>query len=284
MSRSKLLFGNWKMNHGPKATHEYFQALKTKLEPMRARAITGTLSFSAKSVGLFVPTLCLHQALQDAAELKSSLHAVGQTTSPRNLQELHVGAQLAHWAPNGAFTGETSGPMLKEIGIGWVLVGHSERRQFFGETDQTVHRRALSLLEQGFSVMVCIGETLGEREAGQTAAVLSRQVDGFLGGRELAARFAPHLARLSLAYEPVWAIGTGQTATPEQAEEAHEHIRALLESFLGPNEIAIAYGGSVTPENFAELLRKPSIDGGLVGGASLKVDSFTTLIDILGRT
>jgi triosephosphate isomerase len=166
--------------------------------------------------------------------------------------------------------------MLNELGVHWVLVGHSERRQHFGETDQTVRKRAESLLEQGFHVILCIGETRAERESGKTKDILTRQIEQGL----------PNLGsqndnRLIIAYEPVWAIGTGLTASPEQAEEAHHQIRTLLTDRLGNMTAAkmpLLYGGSVTPDNIHSLLACPNVDGALVGGACLKVDNYISLL------
>jgi triosephosphate isomerase len=197
-----------------------------------------------------------------------------------------VAAQNAHWEKKGAFTGEVSGPMLKELGIEWVLIGHSERRQFFGETDETVRKRSESLLEQGFKTIICIGETRAEREAGKTSEVLIRQMVGVCpeAGKGVAACLAT--GRVVFAYEPVWAIGTGLTASPEQAEEAHALIRSLLKKNFDEEAAAktlLLYGGSVTPENIDGLLACPNVDGGLVGGASLKPESFLALVAAGGR-
>jgi triosephosphate isomerase (TIM) len=172
---------------------------------------------------------------------------------------LTVYAQNVHWEREGAFTGEVSAAMLAEVGVRGAIVGHSERRQYFGETDESVRKRAAGALEAGLGVIACVGELESERERGETEDVLRRQV-AVLEAHE----------RLVVAYEPVWAIGTGKTATPEQAEEAHAFIRSLL-------DVPILYGGSLKPENAAELLSQPDVDGALVGGASLDVDSFTAI-------
>ena len=168
-------------------------------------------------------------------------------------------AQSVHWELEGAFTGEVSAPMLLESGATGTLVGHSERRQLFGETDESVRLRAESALEQGLSVIACVGETEEEREAGRTEAVLERQVS-----------VLPRHERLVIAYEPVWAIGTGKTATAETAQEAHAFVKSL-------HETAVLYGGSVKPENAATLLAQPDVDGALVGGASLEAASFEAI-------
>jgi triosephosphate isomerase len=172
-------------------------------------------------------------------------------------------AQNVHWAEEGAFTGEVSAPMLLELGVTGAIVGHSERRQYFGETDETVARRTAGALEHGLRVIACVGESLEERESGQMELVLRVQVEaieGAVGAHE----------RLVIAYEPVWAIGTGRTATAEQARQAHAQIKDLL-------DVPVLYGGSVKPENAAELLAEEDIDGALVGGASLDVESFTAI-------
>ena len=172
---------------------------------------------------------------------------------------LTVFAQNVHWADEGAFTGEISVPMLKEVGVVGSLVGHSERRQLFGETDEGSARRAEHALASGLRVIACVGETEQEREAGETEAVLARQITPL-----------PRHPDLVIAYEPVWAIGTGKTATPEIAQEAHAFIRSLIDA-------PVLYGGSVKPDNAAELLSQPAVDGALVGGASLDPDSFRAI-------
>jgi triosephosphate isomerase len=175
-----------------------------------------------------------------------------------------VFAQAVHWADEGAFTGEVSAPMLLELGVSGAIVGHSERRQYFGENDETVARRVAAALQHGLRVIACVGESLEERLApGQMELVLRLQVEAIAGGA------AAHTG-LVIAYEPIWAIGTGETATPEQAQEAHAVIKTLL-------DVPVLYGGSVKPENAAELLSQPDVDGALVGGASLDVGSFTAI-------
>jgi triosephosphate isomerase len=176
-----------------------------------------------------------------------------------------VYAQNVHWAPEGAFTGEISAPMLVDLGVEGSLVGHSERRQYFGETDETVARRTVAALEAGLRVIACVGESDEERESGQTELVLRVQIEA------LADAVGAH-ERLAVAYEPVWAIGTGRTATAEQAQEAHAFIRALL-------DVPLLYGGSVKPENADELLAQPDVDGALVGGASLDLESFAAICE-----
>jgi triosephosphate isomerase (TIM) len=185
-----------------------------------------------------------------------SLQAAVQTLADTDLA---VCAQNVHWEADGAFTGEISAAMLQELGVYGTLVGHSERRQHFGDTDETVAKRAAAALEAGLWVIACVGETEAEREAGETEAVLRRQVS-VLEAHD----------RLVVAYEPVWAIGTGRTATPEIAQQAHAFVRSLL-------DVPVLYGGSVKPDNAAELLALPDVDGALVGGASLDVDSFVAI-------
>lgn len=222
----KLIAGNWKMFKGPIDTLAFFD------------------SFGAPD-GVDV-VLCPPFVSLEAA--------VGE--------EWPIYAQNVHWADEGAFTGEISARMLLELGVQGTLVGHSERRLFFGETDDTVRRRAEAALAVGLEVIACVGETEAERETGETEAVLRRQV-GVL----------PRHEALVIAYEPVWAIGTGKTATPQIAEDAHAFIKSL-------HETRVLYGGSVKPDNAAELLSQPSIDGALVGGASLDAASFSSLCQI----
>jgi triosephosphate isomerase (TIM) len=224
-----LIAGNWKM-------------FKT---PLEAAAFCRDL----RSVDLGAADVVVCPAYVALAE---SVQALAGT-------EIGVFAQNCHWARDGAFTGEVAAPMLKELGVYGTLVGHSERRQYFGETDETVARRASAALEEGLHVIACVGETEAEREAGETEAVLRRQV-GVL----------EHDENLLVAYEPVWAIGTGKTATPQTAQDAHEVIKGLL-------DVPVLYGGSVKPGNAEELLTQPAIDGALVGGASLDVDSFAAI-------
>jgi triosephosphate isomerase len=189
-----------------------------------------------------------------------------------------VGAQDCYWEKEGAFTGEVAVPMIADLGCSHCLVGHSERRQFFGETDATVEKKIEAVLTNGLTCIACVGETLAEREAGQTFAVLERQVRGGL---------IRHLAspRLVIAYEPVWAIGTGKTATPVQAQEAHAFIRQVVAKAMSPTAaeaVRILYGGSVKPDNIATLMSQPDVDGGLVGGASLDAASFAKIVRFRG--
>ena len=189
---------------------------------------------------------------------------------------IHLAAQNLYWEEKGAFTGEISPLMLKEAGCQYVIIGHSERRQFFGESDETVNRRIKAAQAQGLKVIFCIGETLREREEEKTFSVVGRQIEGGLKGFGSQA-----IGDTVIAYEPVWAIGTGKTATPEQAEEVHRFIREKMEKLYSrkiSEEIRIQYGGSVTPDNIKGLMNQADIDGALVGGASLKSESFSKIV------
>ena len=223
----KLIAGNWKMFKGPRETRDFCEAFAP---PEGVEAV------------LCPPFVSLPAALES-----------GHT----------IFAQNVHWADDGAYTGEISAPMLAELGVAGAIVGHSERRQFFGETDETVARRAVAALGHELRVIACVGESLEERESGQMELVLRAQVEAIrdaVGDHE----------GLVLAYEPVWAIGTGQTATPGQARQAHSIIKELV-------DVPVLYGGSVKPDNAEELLTQEGVDGALVGGASLDVESFTAL-------
>lgn len=222
-----LIAGNWKMYKGPRETREFCEAFSP---PAEVEAV------------LCPPFGSLHVALES-----------GQA----------VFAQNVHWASAGAYTGEVSAPMLLELGVAGAIVGHSERRQYFGETDETVARRTVAALEHGLRVIACVGESEEERESGQMELVLKLQVEAI-------AEATGTSDQLVIAYEPVWAIGTGKTATPEQAREAHTFIKTLL-------PVPVLYGGSVKPDNAEELLSQPDVDGALVGGASLEVESFTAI-------
>jgi triosephosphate isomerase len=187
-----------------------------------------------------------------------------------------LGAQNLHWEKEGAYTGEISADMLVSAGCQYVIIGHSERRQYFGETDETVNKKIRAAIAAGLVPVFCVGETEDEREAGQTFSVLDKQVKKGLEGY-----FAKDLITLVIAYEPVWAIGTGKTATKEQAQEAHQYIRSLVEDNFGAalsGAVRILYGGSVKPDNISQLMQMPDIDGALVGGASLDADSFSRIV------
>jgi triosephosphate isomerase (TIM) len=203
----------------------------------------------------------------------TALYAVGALLQGSTIK---LGAQNVHWEKEGAFTGEVAAPMLRESGVSYALVGHSERRQYFGETNEGVNKRAKAALANGLRPIVCVGETLSQREAGQTEAVIRDHVAGGLAGFTKDA-----MLDTVIAYEPVWAIGTGRTATPAQAQEVHAFIRELLAAmFDGPvaGKVRLQYGGSVKPANAKELLSQPDIDGALVGGASLEAKGFAGIV------
>lgn len=256
--RPILMAGNWKMNLGPQATRDFAQEIRPLIQA--DHEVSKVLADELSAL-LFVSDVSLVAALE-------AFQGTG----------IQIGAQNVHWEDRGAFTGEISPPMIKELGVTWTLVGHSERRQYFGETDETVKKRADSHLKHGLKVVLCIGETKAERESGETEAVIKRQLEN---GLPEAAEILDLTQKLFIAYEPVWAIGTGLTATPEQAEEAHAFTRKCIASEYGEAVAAkmlILYGGSVTPENAQGLLSQPNVDGGLVGGASVKPLSYLSLL------
>lgn len=202
----------------------------------------------------------------------TALHAVGQLLAGSRLA---LGAQNMYSKEEGAFTGEISPVMLKEVQCRYVILGHSERREKFGETDVTVNEKVKLALKTGLTPIVCVGERLEQRDSGQTQAVVRQQVAASLAG------LGGDLVRVIVAYEPVWAIGSGRTATPAQAQEVHALIRELLASLGGTataQAVRIQYGGSVKPENAVEIFAQPDVDGGLIGGAALKADSFTAIV------
>jgi triosephosphate isomerase len=232
---------------------------------------------TTREASAFVTDLLGRIAGEDAVDVViappfTALAAVAQRLSG---SEVSLAAQNVSAEPSGAFTGEISAPMLAEIGCSWGIVGHSERRHLFGEDDALVARKARALREQGMGTIVCVGETLDQREAGRTLAVLEAQLEGSL--RDLHGDDAPQLV---LAYEPVWAIGTGRTADPETAQEAHAYIRQHLDQRFGAQAgaIRLLYGGSVTPKNVYALMAQPDIDGALVGGASLDPEAFSHIV------
>lgn len=190
---------------------------------------------------------------------------------------MHIGAENCHWAKSGAFTGEISAEMLAEMGVEYVIIGHSERRQYFGETDQTVQARVRAALDAGLKVILCVGEVLEQREQGITEEVVALQTKVALGGVS-----EEELSRIVIAYEPVWAIGTGKTATADQAEEVCAFIRSVvakLYSKAAADALTIQYGGSMKPGNAKELLSKEDVDGGLIGGAALVASDFAAIIE-----
>lgn len=199
--------------------------------------------------------------------------AVAATETSR----VEIGAQNMAWQKEGAFTGEISGPMLVDVGAKWVIIGHSERRQYFGETEETVLKRTQAALEYGLNPIVCVGERLEEREANRTEAVLKAQFDG-----GIAPLSGEQFGKVTIAYEPVWAIGTGKTATPDMAADAHRVLRGLVAEKFGADaaaKVRILYGGSVKPDNVKGLMAQPEIDGALVGGASLEGGSFSSIVN-----
>ena len=203
----------------------------------------------------------------------TALYAVGTILQGSTIK---LGAQNIHWEKEGAFTGEIAAPMLKEVGVKYAIVGHSERRQYFGETNDGVNKRAKAALANGIRPIVCVGEMLAQREAGQTEAVVRDHVTGSLAGFSKDA-----MLDTVIAYEPVWAIGTGKTATPAQAQEVHAFIRELLAALFDSQvaaKVRLQYGGSVKPANAKELLSQPDIDGALVGGASLEAKGFAEIV------
>ena len=245
--RKIFIAGNWKMN---KTYDEAVQLAKA----VQQRAVNE----KKINIGVFVPS----PYLRDLA-----------MASP----DLIVGAQNLYWENAGAFTGEISSPMLRSLGISWTLIGHSERRALFGETDEEVNRKTIAALKHCISPIVCVGETLEEREKKTTLDIIGKQV------KEAFYNIPVDMATtVTLAYEPVWAIGTGKTATPEDAEEVHAYIRIILSSLYSKgtaDQIRILYGGSVKPSNASSLLKMKNIDGALIGGASLNKDDFISICD-----
>ncbi len=248
MSRRPIIAGNWKMNNTKAETTELLTALK----PLVADA--------AAEVVVCVPYTAIDTA---ASIIKGS--------------NIKLGAENVHWAEKGAFTGEISAKMLVELGVEYVIIGHSERRQYFGETDQTVNMRVKAALAAGLKPIICVGESLEEREAGKTEEVVTRQTkaafDGI--GKE-------NLENTVIAYEPIWAIGTGKTATAEEANATIKVIRDTIAELYcakcAEEKVRIQYGGSMNPKNAKELMAQPNIDGGLIGGASLKAVDFSQVV------
>ncbi|OGC24164.1 triose-phosphate isomerase [candidate division WOR-1 bacterium RIFOXYC2_FULL_37_10] len=198
-----------------------------------------------------------------------AINSVSQTLTDSTIG---VGAQDMYWKDSGAFTGEVSAPMIRGAGASYVIIGHSERRQYFGETNETVNKKLIAALSHGLVPIVCIGETLEERESDKTFDVIKTQIKGALNDIN-----ETDLEKIIIAYEPVWAIGTGKTASPEQAQEVHAFIRKLLPANIS-QKVRILYGGSAKPDNIKELMAKEDIDGGLIGGAALKVEDFEKLV------
>ncbi len=247
MASANFVCGNWKMHRTQGEARELVRALAPLVADLAGRV----------QIAVAPPFTALAAAREVLAGTA-----------------IELAAQDVHWEAQGAFTGEVSAAMLADAGCRHGIVGHSERRQLFGETDESVRRKAGALLAAGIRPIVCVGESLAEREAGRTLEVVGRQVRGALSDFPAAA-----LAALTIAYEPVWAIGTGRTATAAQAQEVHAAIRAILRELAagGADAIRIQYGGSVKPENAAELMSQPDVDGALVGGASLKAADFAAI-------
>lgn len=250
--RKAVIAGNWKMNNNRAQT----KALLEELTPM------------VKDAGCDVVVCVPFTDLETAVNL----------TKGTNIK---VGAQNCHFEAKGAFTGEISADMLVELGVEYVVIGHSERRQYFGETDITVNKRVKAALAAGLTVILCVGEMLEQREQGITAELVALQTKIALGGVD-----KTDLAKVIIAYEPVWAIGTGKTATSDQANEVCALIRGVIGDLYGKDAadaMTIQYGGSMNAGNAAELLSKPDVDGGLIGGASLKAPDFTTIVNAAAK-
>ena len=242
-----VIAGNWKMNKTPAEATELIEAIKPLVADAACDVVVG------------VPFVDLSAALE---AVKGS--------------KIGVAAQNCHWEKSGAFTGEISAEMLKAMGVGYVILGHSERRQYFGETDVTVQKRVRAALDAGLTVILCVGEYLEQREQGVTGEVVAMQTKIALGGVS-----EEELARIIVAYEPVWAIGTGRTATAEQANEVCAQIRDVVAGLYSKEAAAaltVQYGGSMNAGNAAELLAQSDVDGGLIGGASLKPADFATIV------
>jgi triosephosphate isomerase (TIM) len=250
MGRRLIYAANWKMNLGPKAARDFMQRFLELTKPVAER-----------SLWFFPPAV--------------SIAAVAEAAAGR--RDVVVGAQNVHWEAKGAFTGELSLPLVQEAGARAVLVGHSERRHLFGETDDQIARKVTAALKTGMDPLICVGETLAEREGGRTEQVIQRQVHAILERVPL-----PQWDRIRLAYEPVWAIGTGRNASPDDAAQVHELIRFELGSRGVTSRVPILYGGSVNPGNVLGLLAREELDGVLVGGASLDPDGWAELVGLGG--
>lgn len=252
--RRPIIAGNWKLNKTPNEAIQLVAELKREL-----------LDVTGVDIVVCPPFIDLTDVIDELID-----------------HDIAVGAQNVFWMDSGAYTGEVSAPMLKSMGVKYVILGHSERRQFFGETNETVAKRIRAVLNHGLIPIVCVGENLAERESNRTFDVIKDQVSGSLAGLS-----AQDAGQLVLAYEPVWAIGTGKTATPEQAQEVHEYIRQLIGKIFNVEvaaAIRLQYGGSVTPDNIASLITQSDIDGALVGGASLKAPSFAAIVKAAVKT
>lgn len=250
--RNFLIAGNWKMNCGISETKSLLQGIKD-IRTTMPDGVDGLVC---------PPEISLQTA---SAELQK-------------LNGIALGAQNVHYEDNGSYTGEVSAQMLTEVGCEYVVIGHSERREYFGETDKTVSAKVNKALEDQLRPVICVGETLKERKAGEHKLKVRKQVEG-----ALIAVDNDNAKNLVIAYEPIWAIGTGESATPEQAQEMHKMVRSVLADQFSPDaadQIRIVYGGSMKPHNAEDLLQQPDVDGGLIGGASLQAESFTDIIEI----
>ena len=246
--RKPIIAGNWKLNKTPHEAILLVDELK--------RELVDVMGVDVVICPPFVDLTDVSDALID--------------------HDIALGAQNVFWEDAGAFTGEISAPMLKELAVTYVIIGHSERRQYFNETNETVNKRLRAVLKHGLTPIVCVGENLAQREANKTFDIIKDHCEGSLKGLS-----AEEMTKVVVAYEPVWAIGTGKTATPQQAQEVHVFIRQLLGKMFNSeiaNSVRIQYGGSVTPENIALLMAQEDIDGALVGGASLKAPSFASIV------
>ncbi len=248
-TRRPLIAGNWKMHKTGEQAVEF------------ARRLKGLVRHAGDVEIMIAP----------------SYTALAQTAEECRGSAIALGAQNLHWEPEGAYTGEISAGMIASTGCRFVIIGHSERRQYFGETDEAIHRKIEAATDAGLAPVVCIGETEAQRDAGDTFSVLDKQIENGLGGL-----VPDRLRSMVIAYEPVWAIGTGKTATREQAQEVHAYLRQKLAGQFSPQfaqGLRILYGGSVKPSNIKELMAMPDIDGALVGGASLDAESFAQLVN-----
>ena len=250
--RRPLISGNWKMHHN------HLEAIQTVQK----------LAYAIEKDDYETVDVSVHPPFTDLRSVQTVLQA--------DQIPISLGAQNTHEAEKGAFTGEVSAPMLAKLDVAYVIVGHSERRELFGETDADVNAKARAVLAAGMTPIVCVGETLDERSAGQAEARVTEQLTGSLAGLK-----ADAIADLVIAYEPIWAIGTGETATPADAQQMCAHVRAHVEATFGAAAAAsvrIQYGGSVKPGNAPELMAQPDVDGALVGGASLDADDFARIV------
>ncbi|MEX0994785.1 MAG: triose-phosphate isomerase [Balneolaceae bacterium] len=249
--RSFLIAGNWKMNAGPKEAEKLIRGMKSKLGSRKP----------ALDILICPPYISIPAVVKQA----------GQSA-------IQIGAQNVHFEDNGAYTGEVSTSMLKEAGCDYVIVGHSERREYFGDTDEIIAKKVKKAIDDNINVIFCVGEKLEQRKSGNHQQIVMDQLQAVISHLT-----EENAGQLTFAYEPVWAIGTGETATPDQAQEMHQFIRNFLTEHWSTQRLAdvrILYGGSMKPKNAEELLQQPDVDGGLIGGASLDADSFCAIIDI----